>query len=100
MLSGLTSKLLWPVAAVVVAVIGAVTYLAQNGTIPGSDVTTIFVLILGGLGITTGAHVAGNLVSSAVAPAPTPVPAPVPLPAVPGGATNSQVGQSAMPVGP
>jgi len=70
------SSLAWPVAAVVVAIVGAVTYLAANGHMAAADVTTLFVLSLGALGITTTAHVTANAVVSAQTPTPAPAPNP------------------------
>jgi len=62
------TSIAWPVAVVVVAVIGAVTYLAANGHMAAADVTTLFVLILGALGITTTAHVTAAAVTNAQTP--------------------------------
>lgn len=61
-------SLAWPVAAVVLGIVGGVTYLASAGTLASSDVTTIFVLILGALGITTTAHVTATAVTNAQNP--------------------------------
>ena len=68
------NSLAWPVALVVVAVIGAVTYLGSAGVLMASDITTILVLILGAVGITAGVHVATNA-NTATNPPPAP-PAP------------------------
>lgn len=59
------TSLAWSVVAVVVAVVGAVTYLGSSGVLQASDITTILVLILGATGITTTAHVTATAVSNA-----------------------------------
>lgn len=82
MLTALKGGALYVAGGVVLALIGAVTYLTQNGNIAGSDALVIYVSILTGVtGITT-AHVTGNQVASALNTAPpvqstTAVPAPV-----------------------
>lgn len=70
-LLGVPVSLAWPVSAVVVAVIGAVTYLGSVHVLAASDITTIIVLILGAVGITTTAHVTANAVAQASQPAGT-----------------------------
>ena len=67
------NSLAWPVALVVVAVIGAVTYLGSAGVLVAADITTILVLILGAVGITAGVHVATNANQPPTTP-PTPPP--------------------------
>lgn len=67
-MGNLTSSLAWPVALVVVAVIGAVTYLGSDGVLAASDITTILVLILGAVGITATAHVTATAVNNATNP--------------------------------
>lgn len=72
------TSLAWPVAAVVIAVIGAVTYLGQDHILMASDITTIIVLILGALGITATAHVTANAVAgSSTLPPPNQPPGPL-----------------------
>ena len=68
------NSLAWPVALVVVAVIGAVTYLGSAGVLMASDITTILVLILGAVGITAGVHVATNANTPATTPPVPPAP--------------------------
>jgi hypothetical protein len=62
------TNLAWPVAAVVIAVVAAVTVLGWHGTLAASDLTTIYVLILGAVGITATAHVTANAVNQAASP--------------------------------
>lgn len=59
------NSLAWPVAVVVLSVVGAVTYLGSQHILASSDITTILVLILGAVGITTTAHVTASAVSNA-----------------------------------
>ena len=79
MLTTLKGAALWVAGGIVLALIGAVTYLTQNGNIAGADALVIYVSILTGVtGITT-AHVTGQQVTAALN-TPPPVTAPVPAP--------------------
>jgi hypothetical protein len=74
-LTTLKGGALYVAGAVVLALIGAVTFLAQNGNITGADALVIYVSVLTGVtGITT-AHVTGQQVAGALN-TPPPVQAP------------------------
>lgn len=84
---------LYVAGAITLAIIGAATYLASQGTLTGQDWLTITVPVLTGVVGVTTAHVAGTQVASAIntmpAPAavppslPSPTPAPAPTQGVP-----------------
>ena len=57
---------LWVAGGVVLAIIGAATYLAQAGILTGQDWLTIIVPVLTGVVGVTTAHVTGNQVASAL----------------------------------
>jgi hypothetical protein len=79
MLSTLKGAALWVAGGIVLALIGAATYLASQGTLTGSDWLTIMVPILTGVVGVTSAHVAGQTAANAFnTPAPNPPPAPRP----------------------
>ena len=63
---------LYVVGGIVLAIIGAATFLANQGTLTGQDWLTIVVPILTGVVGVTSAHVAGNQVASAINTTPTP----------------------------
>lgn len=67
-MGSVVNSLAWPVALVVAAVIGSVTYLGSAGVLAASDITTILVLILGAVGITATAHVTATAVNNATNP--------------------------------
>jgi hypothetical protein len=76
MLSVLTSlkgAALWVAGGIVLALIGAVTYLTQNGNIAGADALVIYVSVL--TGVTGITHVTGQQVTAALN-TPPPVPGP------------------------
>lgn len=60
MLGSLTKTAIWPATLIVLAIIGAITYLGSQGVVSGSDIVTIVVLILTGVIGVTAAHVGGN----------------------------------------
>lgn len=66
------TSLSWPVAAVVVAVVGAITYLGADHVMGAADITTILVLILGAVGIVAGTHVGAQAGATVPGPAETP----------------------------
>jgi hypothetical protein len=73
MLSSLKGGPLWAALAVLLAVIGSVTYLTSSGLITGSDALTVIVVILTAVTGVTSAHVAGQTAAAAFN---TPVSAP------------------------
>jgi hypothetical protein len=88
-LTSLKGAALWVAGGIVLALIGAVTYLTQNGNIAGSDALVIYVSILTGVtGITT-AHVTGQQVTAALN---TPPPGTVPIAAPAGAAADTTPG--------
>lgn len=81
MLTTLKGAPLYGAVAIVLAVIGAITYLASQNIMSGADVLTVITLILTGVVGITSAHVAGQTASAAFN---TPPPAaPLPSPASP-----------------
>jgi hypothetical protein len=84
---------MWAALATVLAVIGASTALAYNGTLSGSLWLSVITPIIAAVTGVTAAHVTGNQVAAALN-TPPPVPAAaVPTaaaPAAPGPAANSQ----------
>jgi len=83
MLTTLKGAALWVAGGIVLALIGATTYLAQAGTITGPDALVIFTPILTGVVGVTTAHVTGNQVTAALrtpplGPAQSAVPPPGP----------------------
>lgn len=75
MLDTLKGPALWAAGIIVLAVVGAVTYLASQGTMSGSDVMSVVILILTGVVGITSAHVASQSAITAVqTPAPLPPP--------------------------
>jgi hypothetical protein len=81
MLSALKGGPLWAALAVLLAVIGAVTYLAASGYVSGSDALTVIIAILTAVTGVTSAHVAGQTAAAAFnTPAPTPPADPPPPP--------------------
>jgi hypothetical protein len=77
---------LYVVGVIVLAIIGAATYLAQSGVLTGSDWLTITVPVLTGVVGVTASHVAGNQVASAINSVPAQVqstPSALPVPPVP-----------------
>jgi hypothetical protein len=89
MLTSLKGAALWVAGGVVLALIGAVTYLTQNGNIAGSDALVIFVSVLTGVtGITT-AHVTGQQVTAALQ-TPPPVQAAATTPTAPPATTPQE----------
>lgn len=98
MLTTLKGGPLAAVTVVVLAVLGAVTYLASTGTLTGADVLVVISTLLAAVTGVTAAHVTGQVVASAsqsLPPAQQPVPAPLPGPA----AGNITPGVSAMAQG-
>lgn len=95
MLDTLKGNALLAAAVIVLAVIGAVTYLASQSILSGADTLTIITLVLTGVVGVTSAHVAGQTAAAAfntptptpTVPAPTP-PAPTPTSPVPGMVPN------------
>lgn len=77
MFSQLKGGALWAVTAVVLAAIGAATYLASQSVLSGSDWLVIITPILTGTVGIASAHVAGNAVGNALN-APPPVAQPPP----------------------
>lgn len=91
MLTTLKGGALWAALVIILAVIGATTYLASAGDITGTDALTIVTAVLVAVTGVTSAHVAGQTAASAFntpAPgsgsAPLPSAAPAPGPAIPG----------------
>lgn len=103
MLTTLKGGVLWAVVIIVLAVLGAATYLSSQAILSGSDWLVLGTAVLASVGIVTGAHVASQAavtalntpapgqatvppVTTAPAPAPSPYSAPVPAsePAMPG----------------
>jgi heme A synthase len=81
MLTTLRGSTLWAVTAIVLAVIGAATYLSSQGILSGSDWLVLGTAVLASVGIVTGAHVAAQTAITAVN---TPTPgATLPPPAAP-----------------
>jgi hypothetical protein len=76
MLTALKGSALWATVVVVVAVLGAATYLAANGTLTGADWLIVAAPVLTGVAGAAGAHLTGVAVTNAVA-ATTAPPAPV-----------------------
>lgn len=75
MLTTLKGGTLWAALAIVLAVIGSVTYLASQSILTGADTLTVIVLILTGVVGVTSAHVAGqNAISAGVSTVPAPSP--------------------------
>jgi hypothetical protein len=84
MLETLKGAALYVAGAIVLAIVGAATYLASQGTLTGSDWLTIVVPVLTGVVGVTSAHVAGQTAANAFnTPAPvasTPPTSPMPAP--------------------
>lgn len=86
MFTTLTGGALYVAGAIVLAVIGAATYLSSQGVLAGSDWLAIVSPILVGVVGVTSAHVAGQTVARAVnvpPPGSAPPPAPVATHTVP-----------------
>jgi hypothetical protein len=84
MLTTLKGAALWVAGGLVLAIVGAATYLASQGILSGSDWLVIGTAVLASVGIVTTAHVTGQQVASALV---TPPPAGA-SPPVPPGATG------------
>lgn len=101
MLATLKGGVLWAVVAVILAVLGAVTYLASQSILSGSDVLTLVTLILTGVVGLTSAHVAGQTAAAAFntpAPGPNVPPSPVTAPTpAPAADTNTSAAIAASP---
>lgn len=65
MLSALKGGSLWAALVILLAVIGAVTYLTSAGFVSGSDALTVIVVILTAVTGVTSAHVAGQTAAAA-----------------------------------
>lgn len=88
MLATLKGGALWAALTIVLAVVGATTYLASAGDITGTDALTVVTAVLVAVTGVTSAHVAGQTAASAFntpapgngsAPLPSAAPAPVPV---------------------
>jgi hypothetical protein len=77
-LTTLSGAALWVAGLIVLAIVGAATYLASQGILSGSDWLVIGSAILASVGIVTTAHVTGQQVTAALQ-----TPPPVQPPAVP-----------------
>jgi hypothetical protein len=83
MFTALKGGPLWSALAVLLAIIGSITYLASSGYISGSDALTVVIAILTAVTGVTSAHVAGQTAAAAFnTPAPGPVLPTLPPPAV------------------
>lgn len=77
MITALKGGVLWAVVLIILAIIGAATYLASQGILSGSDWLVLGTAVLASVGIVTGAHVASQAAVNALQmPPPTPVPPP------------------------
>lgn len=86
MLSTLTGSALWAALVIILAAIGAVTYLASANDITGTDALTVITAVIVAVTGVTSAHVAGQTAAAAFntpAPAPPPDSPPVVVPAPP-----------------
>lgn len=84
MLETLKGGVLWAVVAIVLAVLGAATYLASQAILSGSDWLVLGTAVLASVGIVTGAHVASQAaIQAGVSTVPAPVPTPAPEAAQP-----------------
>ena len=88
MLTTLKGGALWAALVIVLAVVGATTYLASSGDITGTDALTVVTAVLVAVTGVTSAHVAGQTAATAFntpapgngsAPLPSATPAPVPV---------------------
>lgn len=78
MFTNLKGGALWAATAIVVAILGAATYLASQSILSGSDWLVVGSAVLTGtVGVTT-AHVAGNAVGNALNTPPPIQPPPPP----------------------
>jgi hypothetical protein len=82
MLNALSGGALYVAGAMVLAIVGAVTYLASTGAVDGTLAVGIYTSVLTAVGAITGAHVAGQAVTAAATSSQPGVPAP-PTPAAP-----------------
>lgn len=87
---------LWAVVAVILAILGSVTYLASSGDVTGTDALGVIGAVLVAVTGVTSAHVAGQTAAAAFntpAPGPnvppTPPPAPGPTSLTPGMVPNA-----------
>lgn len=99
MLTTLKGSALVVMGVLVLAIIGAVTYLAQAATLTGSDALTVYTLVLTGVVGVGSAHVSGQAAAQAALNAPlstataTPAPTePVPYVAPPAAAQAPPAG--------
>lgn len=91
MLATLKGAALYVSGAIVLALIGASTYLASQGVLSGSDWLVVGTAVLAGVGIVTGAHVTGAQVASALMTPPPATDRPSPPVGTPGGGVTSPV---------
>lgn len=94
MLSALKGGTLWAALAIILAVIGAVTYLTANGNITGADALIVITAIVTAVTGVTSAHVAGQTAAAAFN---TPPPGPSAYPAAVAPVAVPQTATSAMP---
>lgn len=102
MITALKGGTLWAVVAIVLAIVGASTYLASQGILSGSDWLVLGTAVLASVGIVTGAHVASQAAVNALNMPPPGSPVPPPSPVPPGGGvgianTSQPASQPAMP---
>ena len=84
MLTSLKGAALYVAGAIVLAAIGAATYLASRAVLTGSDWLVVVTSVLAGVVGVTSAHVAGQTAAAAInipPPGPTSPPAPLTVPA-------------------
>lgn len=96
MIKEMSVSALVAVTAIVLAVVGSMTFLTAQGDLSGGTASSLLVLILGATGVVSSVHVTGQVVKATnghdktsvpAGPAPGPLPAPAPVPPTPGKAT-------------
>lgn len=66
MFTNIGQHAVWPLTLIVVGIIGALTFLAYEGKVSGSDVVSMTILVLGAVGVGAGAHIGGQTASNAI----------------------------------
>lgn len=94
MFAALKGSTLWAALVVILAIIGAVTYLAANGNITGADALIVITAIVTAVTGVTSAHVAGQTAAAAFN---TPPPGPVLSPPTAPPVADSPASAPAMP---
>lgn len=102
MLATLKGGALWAALVIILAAIGATTYLASSGDITGTDALTVITAVVVAVTGVTSAHVAGQTAAAAFnTPAPGNGSAPLPsAPPAPGPTTGPPVTPSPGPAMP